>query len=284
MNTIYRYMTGLIVWVLLSTSCVSLSHDVDSPSGAEDLLSIEAGLKEDPGRSFHPYSAVSALYRGLFLRFGLHHLSLDEKWRLIRTFYFYTPYAEEGSSFTRCSIDGFYESGDELQLIASWFREPDRLEWISDCIHSPLLQGPLLGRGAFIECQGQLYNYDDNLIMKGRSPVRLADLRSIKALKADGLPGARSSEMERLRLLKLCLHAAAFHELEQFEVDTSCPKTFFHQLLEAEYHLALGDYQAFEWVMAGLPRGEGIEQRQGRALLIELASLVRRFDEYQQGR
>jgi hypothetical protein len=284
----------IICTVLFCTACAGMRDQADAPAGRVEITITEEAPQQR-WKSLNAFSAVSALYRGLFCRFHLvDSLSLQDKWKIIEAVYTVTPPIagpEPEKRLVEMRITGFYESGDPLIVAAGWFTGGlERVEWISNCIHSPLVNGPLLGRGAFIGNQGELYNYDDALYIHGGRVVRAADLNLPEELdlSADASPGIAVVMMGQALLYGG--RSPEEHretEKELFALAGLWPKrrddaVFAAVLVTAEWEMASGRYGEAEEVLERLLRYLSAGEEARRNLVgseKEILALTRRLAE-----
>ncbi len=284
----------LICAVLFCTACAGMMEQADAPAPGVEILITEE-LPQQRWKQLNPFSAVSALYRGLFCRFHLlDSLSIQDKWTIIEAVYTITPPIEGPDTEKRLvemRIPGFYESGEPLIVAAGWFTGgQERVEWISNCIHSPLVNGPLLGRGAFIGNQGELYNYDDALYIRGGRVVRAADLMLLENLD---LSHAASAGIASVMLGQALLyggsvpgeHPGTGEELSALAAlwpGRRDNTVFAAVLVTAEWKMAAGSYGEAEELLEQLLRHLPAEEKARRKLVgneKELLMLTRRFAE-----
>ncbi len=284
----------IICAIILCTACAGMREQADAPAGRVEIIITE----EDPQqrwKSLNAFSAVSALYRGFFCRFHLvDSLSLQDKWRIIEAVYTVTPPiagSKPEKRLVEIRIGGFYESGEPLIVMAGWFTDGrERVEWISNCIHSPLVNGPLLGRGAFIGNQGELYNYDDALYIRGGRVVRAADLNLTEGLDLSSAASAGIASVIQGQAMLYGGEEPGWHRETAEELytlaglwpDRMDDTVFAAVLVTAEWEMASGRYGAAEELLERLlrhiPGGKEAKRnlvRNGKEILV----LTRRFAE-----
>lgn len=198
---------GLTAFALLimalSTACLSpLSEGPEPPPHlirAADIHIVRATGGGDGTADFdypqdlHSYSAVHSLYAGLILPLELaEEMSLPAKYRLIRAVW--------AGNNSRIEVDGYFEAQNDRLLIETGFRaeDPPLFEWRSNAIYSPLTEGPLRGRGEFLEPAAKpgagdetasIANVAGTIILVDGRAVRLRELYSktrAEQLEAEG--------------------------------------------------------------------------------------------------
>jgi hypothetical protein len=270
---------------------------------AEVVRLDPAGEGQERWRGLNSYSAVSTVYRGLFSRFGLSEgLTTDEKWKVLEGIYFlneFIPREEEGIGALPLSsihIDGFFQSGDPLMLVTVWIGGTgERIEWMSNCIHSPVAGGPLLGKGAFIGNQGDIYNYDDALYIKGGRVVRAADLDPALRVREQN-PG--NEEVAAVMIGQALLYGEA--PVDQFQqisghlklignrwAATGEDLAFAALLVLAEWEMAMGNFLSAEAGLDRIAKERALEDDPRRLLIRrsrEVLELSMRFEKRRQER
>jgi hypothetical protein len=240
------------------SSCAGFSNGAAMDRPSQDRVTIVEAA-EELTFPLESYFAVASIYRGLFEPLSLDiKLSLDEKWEILSALYFQSPLLDEiaGGNLDEAppgslEISGFYETGDALKILFTRFPDPYRLEWMSNCIYSPIVKGPLLGRGEFIGNRGQVYNYGDTILLARGRPLRFVEVEDSRSYldalveKRSAEPGAlldTVSDVERLNAILILLEGGRMEDTEIVErYLNSLDQTIPVRLIKAEWALAAGN-------------------------------------------
>ncbi len=164
------FLCGILIIIL---GCAS------SPSGSDrhSVAIFPQGSTATVGVSLNPYTAVHSLYSGLILPLELvDTINLDTKYKLIKSVW---AISGKKNPVVRTELSGYFKDGPLLILPTYRHKEPQRLEWRSNAIYSPITKSPLRKKGKFLPPEdGSMRNIQDTIFLIEKRAVRLSELYS----------------------------------------------------------------------------------------------------------